>query len=250
MKNILIILLSFICSAAFAKADLQALYKKGNDEYAKGSYQAALTFYRTVETEGFRSAELYYNIGNCYYQLDSLASSILYYERAKLLDPSDEDIGFNLDIANQKTVDRVDKMPVLFIMDGWQKLASKLSLQGWSFLTITCFWISMIALALYVISAERIKKILFFSIASILFIGGIVTYTIASSQNNRLNKEKEGIIFSPTVTIKSAPSSGKDLFVLHEGTKVRILDKAEGWVKIRLGNGNVGWLPESGIQGI
>jgi tetratricopeptide (TPR) repeat protein len=249
-KFILLALFVPVLVMSSGATDLNALFKQANDLYAKGNYNGALGHYKKIESEGYRSSELYFNIGNCYYKQDSLAQSILYYERARLLNPSDEDILFNLDAANQKTVDRIDKMPVLFIKDWWQRLGATLSLQGWSFLLIICIWGAMTGFVLYIMSKYRIKKIIFFSAASVLLLGGIFIFIIANSQNAHLNKEKEGIILTPTITIKSAPASGKDLFVLHEGTKVRILDKSDGWVKIRLGNGNVGWLPENGIAGI
>jgi tetratricopeptide (TPR) repeat protein len=250
MKKLLLALFFPLLVTHSGATDLSGLFKQGNDLYSKGNYSAALGHYRKIEDEGYRSAELYFNIGNCYFKLDSLAQSIVYYERAKLLNPTDEDILFNLDAANQKTVDRIDKMPVLFIIDWWQKLGASFSLQGWSFLVIICIWGALTSFAFYMLSRYRMKKIIFFTTASILLIVGLFMYVIANSQNAHLNKEKEGIILTPSITIKSAPASGKDLFVLHEGTKVRILDHTDGWVKIRLGNGNVGWLPENGIGGI
>lgn len=251
MKKTLLFLILLVPFTLLAKEDaLQSLFKNGNDQYAKGAYEAALKHYKDIEKEGYRSAELYFNLGNTYFKLDSLAAAILYYERARLLAPADEDILFNLDLANQKTVDRVDRMPVLFIKDWWQKLSSKLSLEGWSFIMITFIWVSVIFFAVYFLSKKRTAKMVSFSVASVFLVSAIITFIVASSLNNRMNNEKEGIIFYPTVTIKSAPATGKELFVLHEGTKVRILEHTDGWVKIRLGNGNVGWLPESGIQGI
>ena len=51
---------------------------------------------------------------------------------------------------------------------------------------------------------------------------------------------------TPTITVKSSPSSsGVDLFVLHEGTKVEIMDKADNWDKIKIADGSVGWMPSS-----
>lgn len=251
MKTLLVLLFTFSFSfLTVAGSDLEKKFVEGNSFYSKGEYSQALSVYKGIERSGLHSAELYFNIGNAYFQLDSLAPAILYFERAKKLNPTDEDILFNLDIANQKTVDRIDKLPVLFIKDWWQRFTSFLSLEGWSFLTIVFCWITFLSAAIFIISKTRIFRISFFTIGSITLLGTIVLLVISVSVNNRMNNEKDGIIFSPTITIKSAPASGKDLFVLHEGTKVKILDKADGWVKIRIGNGNVGWLPERSIQGI
>jgi tetratricopeptide (TPR) repeat protein len=249
-KLILLAFLSLALIFPSEGSDLNSLFKQGNDLYSKGNITGALSHYKKIEADGYRSSELYFNIGNCYFKLDSLAQSIVYYERARLLDPTDEDVLFNLDVANQKTVDRIDKMPVLFIKDWWQKLGASLSLQGWSFLVVIFFWVAAFSFAFYLLSRYRLKKIAFFTVGSISLLTGIFMFFIANSQNAHLNKEKEGVIMTPTITIKSAPASGKDLFVLHEGTKVRILDRTDGWVKIKLGNGNVGWLPEIDIEGI
>lgn len=240
----IIALMSLTCDAK----DLNTLFQKGNTHYSKEEFLAALNTYKTIEAEGFQSAELLYNIGNSYLKLDSTASAILYYERARKLNPSDEDILFNLEAANQRTVDKIDKMPVLFIQDWWQRFTSILTVEGWAFLVVVCCWLFFIFTTIYLISTKRGTRILFFSTASLALVMTVFIYIITVSSYYRQNKSREGIIFAPSITVKSAPASGKDLFVLHEGTKVRIVETSDGWIKIRIGNGNVGWLPESSLE--
>ena len=59
----------------------------------------------------------------------------------------------------------------------------------------------------------------------------------------------KAIIYNPVVSGKSSPdNSGTDLFVLHEGTKVSIEDEVGEWLKIRLSDGNVGWVPINSLN--
>ena len=61
----------------------------------------------------------------------------------------------------------------------------------------------------------------------------------------------EAVIFTPTLTVKSSPTkTAVDLFVIHEGTKVKILDTVDGWAKIKISNGSSGWIPLKSLERI
>ena len=73
----------------------------------------------------------------------------------------------------------------------------------------------------------------------------------ASQRSHYLNNELDAIVFTPTVNIKSSPDeNSKDIFVLHEGTKISLLDVVGDWQEIRISNGSIGWIKTSDIKKI
>ena len=90
--------LSLISVSAGQSEDKFAL---GNEAYAEGKYDEALSYYKGVlEQEGY-SASLLYNMANAYYQKKAVGRAILHYERALYLDPGNADIQANLNLARK-----------------------------------------------------------------------------------------------------------------------------------------------------
>ena len=74
---------------------------------------------------------------------------------------------------------------------------------------------------------------------------GIGNYSV---QSYRESNTEFAIVMTDVANIKSAPDrSGNDLFVIHRGLKVQVLDSVNKWRKIRLADGKVGWIPEEEI---
>lgn len=212
--------------------------------YIKADYLTAIRMYEEILKDKGFSAGLYMNMGNAYYKIDEIAKAILNYERAYLLDPSDSNIKFNLELARTKTVDRVVPINQLFIIVWVNKLISVLNTNQWSVMIIIFFIVSLLSLAVYFFTKRRtIKKISFYFL-SVFFVFSILSYIFASTQMNSLKHRDTAIIMSPSVTVKSTPSdSGTELFIIHEGRKVKILDNSmKEWVEIELEDGNTGWI--------
>lgn len=212
--------------------------------FIKADYLTAIRMYEEILKDKGFSAGLYMNLGNAYYKIDEIAKAILNYERAYLLDPSDSNIKFNLDLARTKTVDRVVPINQLFIIVWVNKLISVLNTNQWSVMIIIFFIVSLLSLAVYFFTELRtIKKISFYFL-SVFFVFSILSYIFASTQMNSLKHRDTSIIMSPSVTVKSTPSnSGTELFIIHEGRKVKILDNSmKEWVEIELEDGNTGWI--------
>lgn len=212
--------------------------------YIKADYLTAIRMYEEILKDKGFSAGLYMNLGNAYYKIDEIAKAILNYERAYLLDPSDSNIKFNLELARTKTVDRVVPINQLFIIVWVNKLISVLNTNQWSVMIIIFFIVSLLSLEVYFFTKRStIKKISFYFL-SVFFVFSILSYIFASTQMNSLKHRDTSIIMSPSVTVKSTPSdSGTELFIIHEGRKVKILDNSmKEWVEIELEDGNTGWI--------
>lgn len=224
------------------------LFVKANELYNQNVYDSAVVVYESIINKGYSSPELYYNLGNTYYKMGKYPMSILYYEKSLKLDPNNEDTKHNIEVAKAFISDKIEPVPEIFIKTWWNNFSNIFTLKTWSVISLIVTVFLLVSLFFYLTARTRIlKKSMFFS--SILFIFlTIITFSISTKKYNYMRSSNEGIIVSPTITVKSSPSSSSvDLFVLHEGSKVKILDNAGEWEKIKIANGSVGWLPSSTI---
>ncbi|MCR4994198.1 MAG: tetratricopeptide repeat protein [Bacteroidales bacterium] len=220
--------------------------------YAAEDYErAAFLYNRLLGTYG-GSAPLYFNLGNCYYRQDSIARAILCYERARLLDPSDDDVRFNLEMARSKTVDRVMPANEMFFVTVFRNIILSLSLGTWTWMAILAFIVMLISIAGYFFLPTLAGKKTGFTLAILSLLICIFANIAAYQQLHQMENHSNAIIMSPSVVIKSTPSeSGTDLFILHEGTRVEILDDTMNeWKEIRVSDGKEGWLHKSDIETI
>lgn len=228
-----------------------SLFLKANLAYANGYFQEAADNYLMIKDAGYESADLYFNLGNAYYKLNNFPSAILYYEKAKKLDPNNEDIEFNLGVTNSKIVDKIEPVPELFFKTWWRSFYNMFSANTWAIISVVSFMVFFILLAFYLLSRiTPIRKLAFFSGLFVLFIT-VFTFFISYQKYHNFHHEKYAIVFTPTITVKSSPNPNSvDLFVIHEGAKVQIKDNVGSWVEIRIANGSVGWLPAETLQKI
>lgn len=224
---------------------------EGDSAYMRNDYAAAIQIYESLLKKG-EAAEVYYNLGNSYYKAGDIAKAILNYERALLLQPGNGDIRANLEIARSKTIDKVTPVPEIFFVSWFKSLINTLSVDAWAKWGIAFFILLLVSCSLFFFSKQVLMKKIGF-IAGILFLVLVVLSNIfAAQQENALTNRNEAIVLNPSVTVRSTPSeSGVSLFILHEGSKVKIKDDSmREWKEILLEDGKVGWLPASSIEKI
>ena len=227
------------------KADAIPTLVQADSAYIQGDYLTAISIYEwVVENQGV-NATLYMNLGNCWLKRDEVAKAILCYERAYLLDPSDPDIRFNLELARTKTVDKINPVNELFIVVWFKKLLALLDVNEWAVLTVILFAVTILLAGLFLFFKKTGLRKLSFSFSAFFLFLSILSFIFATTQMGNIRERDTAIIMSPSVTVKSTPSSaGTDLFIIHEGRKVQILDSTmKEWVEIRLEDGNTGWIP-------
>jgi len=249
MKRLINTILAILISvAAFAQSDL---LQKANEYYTKEDYKKAIDGYNQILMTNMESPEVYFNLGNAYYKTGQYTLAILNYERAKLLAPDDADVAFNLQVANQHVVDSIQELPGIFVVRWWNSLINSRTTDTWAIYSIVGFILFLVMMGFYFFSnTSEIRRITFWS-GSLLIVLTIFTWSFAAKQKNRLVNHNFAIVMQPTVTVKSSPSEkGTNLFVIHEGLKVKITDKLGDWVEIMLSDGNKGWLPTELIERI
>ena len=238
----------FISLQVPAQDSTQVLWEKANAYYTTEEYQQAVSAYEQILQEGQESAKLYFNLGNAYYKIGDINNAILNYERAKLLAPQDEDIQFNLELANQFVTTEIDELPKPFFVRWRTKVVNLFPADTWSVISIGAFIVFLGLVGLFLFSRRAGFKKLGFWLGILALIVSGFTFSFAARQTKEIIERDQAIVFCPRVTVKSSPSeTGTDLFLLYEGVKVNISDSLNTWKEIRLSDGNIGWLPDSCI---
>lgn len=250
MKNLLIIIFLFFAVAAKADDNL-LLMEQANAYYNEGEYHAAIEVYEAVLENGFESASLYYNLGNAYFKINNIAAAILHFERAKKIAPFDKDIQFNLEIANSRIVDKIEPVPEIFIYRWWDQLISLQSLEKWAWISVFSFSVLLLMVLVFLLSKTVWLKKATFWLGIVFVVVFAVTVTIANQRYKAFKQQNEGIVFTPTLTVKSSPrENSTDIFVIHEGAKVYITNNIGDWYEIRIADGSKGWIRENDFEKI
>ncbi|NNT71140.1 tetratricopeptide repeat protein [Flavobacterium sp. IMCC34852] len=246
MNKILFILL-FVTQIIWS----QSTFEKGNQYYQKENYQAAINSFESILESGKESAEVYFNLGNAYYKLHKVAPAIYNYEKALLLNPNDEEIKTNLDFARKMTIDDIKVIPKV----GFQKLisdfTSKYYYDTWAWIAVTFAFLFLAFFAGYYFSEKTILKRIFF-FGMFVWLAGIgLSAASGFYEKNRIDNEKPAIIFAESTALKNEPKvNSPDATVLHEGTKVYILESIANWKKVELTDETSGWIEDSAIKEI
>ncbi len=251
MKRVLIVILfNFFMSCLFGFQP-DSLVKTGNDLYAKGQFYHAINVYEQIVDSGYEASELYFNLGNAYYKVNNVTLAILNYERARKLNPRDEDIRHNLAIANAYVVDKIDIIPEFFLKNWIAGMVNITSSDTWAIISISSFVLFLILLLVYLFSGRIAIKKFSFWLGVLMFFISATSFYSSLRRKQFLTLKNSAIIITPTVTAKSSPAeTGVDLFVIHEGSRVKIVDSIDVWNEIKLSDGKRGWVRKTDLTKI
>ncbi|WP_082433445.1 tetratricopeptide repeat protein [Flagellimonas eckloniae] len=240
-----------ICLFVFTSGISQnsALFSRATENYNKGEYSKAIENYQQILKNGEHSAELYFNLGNCHYKLNAIGPSIYYYEKALLLKPSDSEIVNNLAYAQNMRLDAVEEMPKTEIAQLYSDFVNFLSFDQWAYIAIAFIFLFVLAYLSYFFLRFATQKRIAFITSILSLILGALSILIAYLQYQEFKNDSPAIIYSQEVKITSEPNNNSEIvFTLHEGTKVNVLDKLNDWRKIKLTDGQTGWLLDENIR--
>ncbi|WP_417872355.1 tetratricopeptide repeat protein [Xanthomarina gelatinilytica] len=243
---ILVFFLSFITSAQNI-----SLFEQGNALYNDGNYEQAILKYENILENGEHSAELYFNLANAHYKLNHIAPSIYYYEKALQLAPNDKEIKNNAAFARNMTIDAIDSVPEVGLSNYIKKVTNTFGFNTWAKLAIAFISIFVVLFLTYYFAYSTTKKRLAF-VSSMLSLGfTCLALIFAFHKFNLDKKDQPAIIFAQESQVKSEPNlRSTEAFILHEGTKVQILDTVNNWKKIKLSDGKTGWILKQDIKAL
>ncbi|MDR1345072.1 MAG: tetratricopeptide repeat protein [Bacteroidales bacterium] len=242
ISTIIIVIATFSTWAAHPRI-IDSLMNAGNNAYQNGQWHNAINYYTQIDSAGYQSANLYYNLGNAFFKNGNKANALLWYERALRLSPGNEDIEHNIAFVNQQIIDKMDVLPQIFIVVWWNKLSSTFTSNGWAILSIICAFVAISALLLLLLASHAILRKTGGTLFLISFLVGIFTGIFAAREKTRYIRQPEAIITEKVVSAQSAPThNGKELFVIHEGLKIAIINYSGSYLEIRLPNGEKGWI--------
>lgn len=244
MKKILFIFLLHLIAPFTSFADHnQHLFEQANKLYQQEQYSLAIEKYLEIRNSGMESWELYYNLGNSYYKTRQFGRAILNYERALQLNPKNEDIRFNLDLANLTVVDKIIVPPQFITTKFWNRVKQLWGMKTLTWLAIGFYFLLATLLIIKIISRspaiQRMLNIILIPII-VLFLS-IATIFIIRAQENKTSRY--AIVLTDKIDVLSSPGmQATELFSLHEGLKVKVEEIRDDWAKIRLADGKVGWV--------
>ena len=249
---LLAFLLLLPLGAGAAESYPDSLWKAGVDAYSAGQWAQAASDWTDLSATGLRSKELYYNLGNAWFKAGEIAPAILNYERALRLDPSDSDVRYNLEFARAQTQDRIDEVPE-FILKTWtRKLSYLLSSNAWAGLSLFLLALTLALILLFLLGPTVNARRTGFFTGIVALLLTLMCWGFARSLKSAAERHDDAIVMRPVSSVTSSPSSdaAKSLFILHEGTKVKVLDEVSGFTDIELADGRRGWIATSDIERI
>ena len=248
----LLLLAAPFAAQAHEDAYVDSLWNDANAAYAEGRWDAAVSGYEMISDMGLESAALYCNTGNAYAKSGNVPMAILNYERALKADPSYEDAAYNLELMNTRIQDRIDPVPEFFLKKWLSAISYIMNSDAWAIVSLVLLGLTLAMFLLFLLAPSVAGRRTGFFIGLVLLVFMSFALGFSISQKKTYMNADKAIVMRPVVSVKSSPSteSSKDLFILHEGTKVTVLDQVGTWNNISLADGRQGWLPASDMERI
>lgn len=219
------------------------LWDKANTAYINGDFRTAIDTYEQILSGGLGSVKLYYNLANAYFKEDRPGKAILYYRRALRLAPGNDDIRYNLSVAEARTKDDIVEIPEFFLVEWVRGVRHTMSCTAWSALSLASLACALALFLLYLLAQRlSLRKAGFYGtlLAFVLF---VLTTWFAAGERREMLDDTQAVVMSASTAVKSSPDkSATDLFVLHEGTLVRVVSRLDGWCEVTIADGKKGWL--------
>lgn len=231
--------------------DPARMWDKANTAYINGDFRTAIDTYERILAGGLSSVKLYYNLANAYFKDDRIGKAILYYRRALRLAPGNDDIRYNLSVAEARTKDNIVQIPEFFLVEWVRGVRHTMSCTAWSILSLAALVCALAMFLLYLLAQRlSLRKAGFYGtlLAFVLF---VLTTWFAAGERREMLDDTQAVVMSASTAVKSSPDkSATDLFVLHEGTPVRIVNRLDSWCEVTIADGKKGWLECKTIETI
>ena len=191
----------------FGSSETDALnkYHQANIAYQKLDYESSIRLYGELIKNNTISPEIYYNLANSYFKAGNFAKAILNFERAKKLEPDDEDVNFNLKIASLKVVDKIESVPEIFYKRWVNRISTMFPANTFSVFLILMIWLLFISAAIYRMGRSVVLKKISFILMTFFLILSVGSGVLASRSHAIASIDQQAILMSSSVYVKSSP---------------------------------------------
>ncbi len=249
MKSLSLYICIFLTALTTTASEASVLLDSATHCYERKAYAKAAFLYDSLITIGYHSASLVYNLGNCYYKQEDFIQAILQYERALKADPTNEDIAYNLKLARLNVVDKSEGIEKGLFNRWYDKMLQQQSPHEWLRDALFVLWFAFLLAVLFLFLNRKQLKRIFFALSLIMLLFSFILIMLATQRKAFDKTHISAIIMTQNTYVKSEPGgSGLKLFMLHGGAKVQVLDRNDGWVKIRFSTEKIGWMPEEDVE--
>lgn len=249
MRQVLTYTLLILSVFGLKAQEVDSIFHQANEAYRTADYEKALNGYQKIDSLGYRSADLYFNLGNTYYKLNSIAPSIYYYEKALIESPNHTDAAQNLAFARRMTIDAFEEVPKTFFQKVNERVLYPISYNTWAWISVVALIIASIFFLLYYYKDFGGQKRLYFIFSLMAFLIFILTLSITYKVKNHSIKDQPAIVFSDKSEVTAEPNLNANInFELHEGAKVQILDSLSNWYEIKIADGKTGWILQKDVK--
>ncbi len=230
---------------------VNTLWDRANTAYINGDHHTAAMLYEQIVARGMGSAKLYYNLANAYFKEERFGKAILYYNRALRLAPGNDDIRYNLSVAEARTKDNIERIPEFFVINWLRAARHTMGCTAWTTLSLVALITALVLFLFYLLSQRLVlRKTGFYGTMAAMLLFICATWFAAGARREMLD-QTQAIVMSASVAVKSSPDkSATDLFVLHEGTSVEITNRFDNWCEVMIADGKKGWLESKAVETI
>ena len=258
MRKILLLALTMLISLAASAVNYA---EAGDSAYSKKEYATALENYNQALQKQGTSSDLYYNIGNTYYRLGDIAHSVIFYERALVLDPSNKDARTNLAFV-KKGIAGAPEDDSTFLSNIHMRIEAWMSPNAWAWSAFGLFVVFCLCIATYLFAEKTtLRKTGFFG-GIVIFVVFIYVLVIAWTTAAAIDEHDYAVVTSPVSNMRSQPSSksskGDKIIPIYEGTKLQIVDSlatpdddtVSMWYEARINNTSRAWINAADVERI
>ncbi len=232
-----------------ASAQNEEMFSQGIEFYKEAEYEKAVSVWNSILDSGEHSAALYYNLGNAHYKLNHVGPSIYFYEKALLLSPNDNEISNNLAFAQNKTIDAITPLPQNVFERWYSNFLGTFTFNGWAWTTVVLVMLFAGLFLAYYFSYTESKKRLYFITSLFALLFAIGSFSFAFLSFDKFTNNQSAILFAESSQVRSEPLMRSNVsFVLHEGTKVKIIEEDGDWKRIEIADGKEGWIPAADLK--
>jgi tetratricopeptide (TPR) repeat protein len=232
-----------VLGVAPARADrVEEAWRRGNESYLHGDYAAAVAAYEEVDRQGLPSADVAFNLGAAYFRKGAIGPAIWAFERALAIDANDEDARYNLDkarkLAARRAQDRIegeDKDPA------WMRIVGGLSRSTATWFFVATY-VGLFALLVVRRWARSESRPALTAVVAVLAAGAALSGALLAGRVY-LDRIPFGVVLPDEIAVKEgADANYRTSFAAHAGLRVRVVDRDQDWLRVRLANGLEGWV--------